>query len=1161
MKPIESKCFCNLIGSKMKSIGNLFSIGIALAMCSIASADTEIRMVDSQSLSPDGSQMLFSWMGDIWTVPSDGGVATRLTSDSANDTNPRFSPDGKQIGFNSSRDGNTHVYVMPAEGGLPKRLTYHSEGSSLVQWSNEGRSMVINASRDHFWRDGSRYFEIEVKERPFEKLLFDAYGSEGQLSSDGNRMLYTREGVQWWRKGYHGSQAGQIWMYDRQKNEHTKVCEHESGCRWPMWAADENEFYYVSQKSGSFNLWKKNLQSGEDRQLTSFTDDSVVYPCVSADGKTIVFHHLFDLYKFQPGGDAKPKKIAISYKGDRINDPIVREVVSSATDVSFSDDGLEMAFVANGDIWVMDTELKEPKQITFTGEFERELMFSPDGKQILFIGDHEGQSDIWSATREDESKYWWQNDKFKLNRLTEDSDFESNLAFSPTGEYVAFSKIRGDLWIMKPDGTDSKRVFESWSEPDYSWSPDGKWLVYSWSDNDFNQDVFIVPVDMSREPFNLSMHPDNDGNPVWSPDGKMIAFTGQQVGTETDIYYVYLQKKEEETTNRDKSLEKAIEKMKKGRSGKSTDPRRGGQRSDPGKDPGKDPGTEPGKAAEPGNKSEPGNNQSKSDDEEKPEEGKAAKEGDNEKDKKVPEVKIDFDDIVERIHRVSIPNANEGGLFWSPDSKKLAFSSSIDGERGLFTIEPGESTQPKLLTSTNIRVNRWLEKGNQIVGLAGGTPTALTVSQSGSVRPNGYSFSLRHQYDQREKFEAAFDLCWREMRDTFYDGNLNNKNWDAIRRKYRDHAREAVDSRTFGEVVNMMLGELNGSHMGFFAGMRTGRRGNRGGDGPPSTTWQDTTAHFGLRFDREFAGPGLKVIDVIYDSPAWQQRSRIEIGEIIISIDGTDVDPQMELTEILNGPLDRDMILKVKNEKGELREVAIRPTSYGRVRSLLYDHWIRNNREAVDKASDGKFGYIHIQAMSMPSFYRFERELYSVGNGKDGLIIDVRENGGGSTADHVLTVLTQPVHAITVPRGGGPGYPQDRKVYASWYKPVVVLCNQNSFSNAEIISHAIKTLERGKLVGVPTAGGVISTGGTSILDIGFIRKPFRAWYVSKDGEDMELNGAVPHHIVWPVPGDMPKGKDDQLSKAIAVLAEDVKEYQARPQPTLKPASQRKSTSK
>jgi tricorn protease len=202
-------------------------------------------------------------------------------------------------------------------------------------------------------------------------------------------------------------------------------------------------------------------------------------------------------------------------------------------------------------------------------------------------------------------------------------------------------------------------------------------------------------------------------------------------------------------------------------------------------------------------------------------------------------------------------------------------------------------------------------------------------------------------------------------------------------------------------------------------------------------------------------------------------------------------------------------------------------------------------------------GYLHIEAMDQVSFEKFEEALYDAGAGKQGLIIDVRENGGGSTADLLLTALTQPVHAVTIPRGGStPGYPHDRKVFATWNKPIVVLCNQNSFSNAEIFSHAIKTLKRGKLVGVATAGGVISTGGTTIMDVGFLRLPFRGWYLTTNGEDLEMNGAEPDVTLWPEPQDKAKGIDRQLEKGVEILQQEVTNSQTRIMPAPRKASQR-----
>jgi tricorn protease len=388
------------------------------------------------------------------------------------------------------------------------------------------------------------------------------------------------------------------------------------------------------------------------------------------------------------------------------------------------------------------------------------------------------------------------------------------------------------------------------------------------------------------------------------------------------------------------------------------------------------------------------------------------------------------------------------------------------------------------------------------------------------------------------------------MRDRWYDEQLNNRNWDAIRRKYLDVASSSVDVGMLAQVVQLMLGELNGSHLGFYPS------GEDGVD-PVEGDWAISTAHLGLRFDPEHAGPGLKVRDVLPEGPADQSRWKIEPGELVVRIDGQAVDPDMDLTAVLNGPIDRDITLVVRDLEDEERTITLRPISFGQARGLLYDKWVEDNRRAVEEASDETLGYLHIAAMNGSSFSKFQEELYSAAAGKDGLIIDVRENGGGSTADLLLTALTQPVHAITVPRGGGPGYPQDRKVFASWSRPIVVLCNQNSFSNAEIFSHAVKTLGRGTLVGVTTAGGVISTGGTSIMDVGFLRLPFRGWFVVGSGEDMELNGAEPDVEIWPEPGEWPSGEDRQRAEAIEQLKQAVSEAKDQPQPQLRKASGRR----
>jgi tricorn protease len=384
------------------------------------------------------------------------------------------------------------------------------------------------------------------------------------------------------------------------------------------------------------------------------------------------------------------------------------------------------------------------------------------------------------------------------------------------------------------------------------------------------------------------------------------------------------------------------------------------------------------------------------------------------------------------------------------------------------------------------------------------------------------------------------------MRDNFYDGNFNNRNWDEILRKYADTASASKSNENFARVMALMLGELNGSHLGF--------RGKT--DASPSLSIDDVTAHLGVLYDTSHKGPGWKVRDVIKNSPSARAKSELLVGDVILSIDGVEVDPDIDESSVMNGKLSKDIALSVQRADKAIT-VTIRATTYATIRGLLYERWLHQSRARVEELSDGKLAYLHIQAMNMSSFHRFERELFEVAEGKEGIVIDVRENGGGFTTDHLLTILSQPRHAITKPRGGGEGYPQDRMVYASWNKPIIVLCNQNSHSNAEIFSHAVKGLGRGKVVGVPTSGSVISTGSMSIMDAGSIRIPFRGWYVLETGEDMELNGARPHVIIWPQPGEMPAGIDTQLDKAVELLIEDVAAYQAQPKASLMKASDRK----
>lgn len=1120
-----------------------------------AAVERPMRLPQDPSLSPDGRAAVFAWQGDIWSVPSTGGDATRITSHLADDAQPKVSPDGKSVAFVSRRTGTEQVFITPIQGGTPRQVTFDAHDKTLVGFTSDGAAVLVIEEQDLSPHpvENRRLFKVPLTERKAPERLFDASLDGAALSPDGTKVLFTRGRAPWWRKGYESSAASQLWVADLSAQPVTYKrlsadLPHFQNLseRWPMWSPNGKGYYFVSELGGVNEVYYRNLDGSGLRRVTQVSrekgDDGVVFPALSSDGKTLLFRRRFDLMTANTT-DGKVRSLVLNATGDEIAAPLEPRTDKAASNVAFTKDGKQMAFVAGDDVWVMDTILKEPVRVTHNAAREDSLAFSPDGKRLYFVSEAGGESDLYVVDCPREDRAWFLASGFTPRPLTRDKAVEGSVKPDPTGRTVAFLKDHA-LWIMKADGTGAHKLLDSWSSMDFDWSPDGKWLVVSKQDALFNSDIWVLPVDGSRPPFNLSRHPDNDSNPRWSPDGTRIAFVGHRDGDEADIYVVTLSRAVKEETARDRSLKRATEALQSRPARREANP-----------------------AAVEEAPAEPASRSVRS---------------------VVKDVVIDFEGIHDRIHRIRF-SGNERDLVWSPDGTQLGFTHAasgapMEGEEdqrakrpaatpapaqpqaaptaprttpaapaapaassapatpmgpAFFTVTFPDKLTPVQVFSPALAHPKWVE-ANTLVGTAVGLPATLAIS---SAKRTTYPFTVHVTRDWREYRTAVFDQAWRHMRDSFYDGHHNNRDWDMVRAKYRDLAAACLGKKEFETLVQMMLGELNASHLGFsnapeFLPV------------PPATTVPAPNPfQLGLRFDRAANGSGLKVASVISNSPCSMQRSLVRPGETLLAVDGVKVSRDTDLAGLLAMPESRDLELTIADGAGLARSVTVRPVAS--VRELLYPEWVEGNRAEVERQSGGKLGYLHIKGMNMPSFRQFEEDLYHAGVGKEGLIIDVRYNGGGSTADHVLTALTQPVHAVAVPRDGQAGYPQDRMVYATWTKPIVLMCNEYSFSNAEIISHAIKTIGRGRLVGMRTAGGVISTGASTLQDGSTLRMPFRGWYLRDTGADMELNGAEPHIALWNRLG----GPDDQLDAAVKALAEDVATDKAKPRPKLVSAAE------
>ncbi len=525
--------------------------------------------------------------------------------------------------------------------------------------------------------------------------------------------------------------------------------------------------------------------------------------------------------------------------------------------------------------------------------------------------------------------------------------------------------------------------------------------------------------------------------------------------------------------------------------------------------------------------------------------------------------------------------AFEGSPKWSPDGKRIVFTArrNADGLARFWTIDVenlgkkdhaeiaasarpvetnvselirimwGADSQSVLFQSRDVKDKRvysvnvdtgevveWAEFRGIPVGMDEGrsfwrVDREPMIYEKGTVA--GYKFSVSLEQDRRARLRLGFRRIWRTLGERFYDKTMNGTDWDAMRAKYEVAATEARESRHFDRVVAQLLGELNASHLTFKSKM-WGLKGNK-------VKLKKPTAHPGLLFKASWDGP-LVIERVVEGAPISRVKGAPMAGDKVLRIAGKGVDAATDLGKFFNGAKGVSLPMVIAGADGKERTMELVPVSYGKIRLLDRE---AKTAAAVRMAGEKGFAYLPFRKMKTDDLRDLSVEVYRASLDAKGLILDLRDNAGGRVADELLGLFCQPQHTFTVPRGGPRGYPTDRRVSPSWEKPMVVLCNGNTFSNAEIFCHAFKQLGRGRLIGMPTNGGVISAVGINIPEVGELQIPFRGWFHSVTGQDLELNGAVPDVLVPLLPEDQANGEDVQLSTAIRVLEEEVGDGEPR----------------
>ena len=1042
------------------------------------------------AISPDGSTIAFAYKGDLYCVPANGGEARQLTTNAAYDSQPIWSPDGKKIAFTSNREGSLDVYVISTKGGAPTRLSTNSGKETPIAFKDNDHVLfsanIMPTAQSNLFASGEFSQVYEVSTEGGRPKLYSVLPMENiSINKNGQVLYHDKKGYEdAWRKHHTSPITRDIWMLDNGKYQ--KITTFKGEDRNPVWAADNQSFYYLSEQDGSFNIYRRNIASGKDTQITQQKKNPIRFLTSSNDG-LLCYGFDGEIYTVKEG--AQPQKVSISITTDNDEPSLIRKVQSwGATEIALSPDAKEVAFVMHGDVYVTSTEYKTTKRITDTPQQERNLSFAPDGRSLVYASERNGVWQIFQAKiKNEKEKNFTYCSEIEEEQLTKTNITSQYPAYSPDGKEVAFYEDRATLRIINLKSKEVRTVLDgkynfSYSDGDiwFEWSPDSKWIMCSYIGNGGwnNTDIAVVKAD-GKEVHNITDSGYSDSNGKWVLDGKAILFESDRAGyrshgswgAEYDAYLMFLDleaydrfrmSKEElelAEANKDEKEKKADEKEEKKKENKKK---------------------------------------------------KEEKTGKIEVDKVKP-LELDFENCRDRVVRLTVNSSNMGDAIIDSKGEKVYYQAAFEGGYDLWCHDLKEGSTTLMMKGIG---GGGFVADKDIKNLFLCNGSSIKKIDLDSKATTNIAFEAPFNYKPAEERQYLFDHVWRQVADKFYDPKMQGVDWEYYRKVYEKFLPYINNNFDFAEMLSEMLGELNASH--------TGCRYYASGASL-------STAALGAFFDPNYEGDGLKIQEVIKRGPFAVKKNEVTAGCIIEKIDGEAIKAGKDYNALLDGKAGKNVRLTIKNTKGKTFDLTIKAISQGDQQELLYKRWVDRNRAIVDSVSKGRIAYVHVKAMNSESFRTVYSELLSDKNrNKDAVIVDERHNGGGWLHDDLCTLLSGKQYQEFVPHGKVVG----KDPFNKWTKPSCVLICEDDYSNGHGFPWVYKELGIGKLIGAPVAGTMTAVWWETLMDRSLVFGIPQVGCRDMRGTFGENTTLYPDIEVYNSPEDYITGHDTQLIRAV-----------------------------